>query len=283
MSCAPLLAIALMLTHATAAAGEASVAPETVSVHNGAVTLHALLWHPSGPAPFPTVLFTHGSGPTMEPDKPATLGPLFAKHGYVFLFLYRRGAGLSADQGTSPADLMDQEAASHGPEARNELQLRLLETDQLSDVLAGLAFLRGRSDVDARRLVVAGHSFGGVLALLAAERDRRVAAVVDFAGGARSWSDSPALRARLLAVVDRITAPVFFIHAANDYSVAPAKVLGAEMARLGKPYRVMIYPVVGKTAAEGHDLVYLGVATWEPDVFAFLDESMRAESSEEGT
>jgi hypothetical protein len=45
--------------------------------------------------------------------------------------------------------------------------------------------------------------------------------------------------------------------------------------RLGKPHRTKIYPPVGRTADEGHDFVDLGIATWEPDVFAFLDEHVR--------
>jgi hypothetical protein len=57
--------------------------------------------------------------------------------------------------------------------------------------------------------------------------------------------------------------------------VGPGKVPGAEMARLGKPQRVKIYPPVGRTADGGHDFIPLGVATWEPDVFAFLDEPLR--------
>jgi dienelactone hydrolase len=129
--------------------------------------------------------------------------------------------------------------------------------------------------VDARRVAVVGHSFGGSLALLMAERDSTIAAVVDFSGGAYSWGISPQLRARLLDAVGRVRAPVFFIHAANDYSVAPANTLGAEMARLGKPHRVKIYPPVGRTVEEGHSFIHLRVGTWESDVFAFLNESMR--------
>jgi hypothetical protein len=34
-------------------------------------------------------------------------------------------------------------------------------------------------------------------------------------------------------------------------------------------------PPVGETADDGHRFVYLSVATWEPDVFAFLDERLR--------
>jgi dipeptidyl aminopeptidase/acylaminoacyl peptidase len=200
---------------------------------------------------------------------------VFARHGYVFLFLFRRGAGLSAGQGTYSGDLLDRELAANGEEGRNQIQVQLLETDELSDALAGLAFLRALPEVDPRRVAVAGHSFGGSLTLLVAERDTMLRAVVDFAGAAYSWGRSPQLRARLLAAVRRIAAPVFVIHAANDYSVAPAEVLAAEMARLGKPHRVKIYPPFGRTADEGHSFVYLSVATWEPDVFAFLDESMR--------
>ena len=68
---------------------------------------------------------------------------------------------------------------------------------------------------------------------------------------------------------------MFFIHAANDFSVAPRNEMAAEMTRLGKPNRVKIYAAVGNTPAEGHDFVYLGLSTWEQDVFAFLDANMR--------
>jgi hypothetical protein len=37
----------------------------------------------------------------------------------------------------------------------------------------------------------------------------------------------------------------------------------------------MIYPPVGRTAREGHNLVYLNVPSWETDVFSFLDEHVR--------
>jgi hypothetical protein len=47
------------------------------------------------------------------------------------------------------------------------------------------------------------------------------------------------------------------------------------MERLGKPHRVKIYPAAGTSADDGHRFVYLGVATWEADVFEFLDEYMR--------
>jgi hypothetical protein len=51
--------------------------------------------------------------------------------------------------------------------------------------------------------------------------------------------------------------------------------MAAEMAWLGKPHRIKIYPPFGTTASQGHNLVDLSPVTWERDVFAFLDEHMR--------
>jgi dienelactone hydrolase len=259
----------------------AAAAPDTVSIRSGPLTLHAVVWRPAGPGPFPAVLFNHGSGPADAAlgTPRMALGPLFARHGYVFLFLFRRGAGLSAGEGTNSFDRVRQASAENGQEGRNRVQLELLEGDDLKDVMAGLAFLRSRPEVDARRVAVAGHSFGGSLTLLVAERDSAVRAALVFGGAAGSWDGSPALRARLGAAARRTTAPVFLIYAANDYTIAPAKTLAAEMERAGKPHRVKIYPPSGRSAVEGHDFVYREVSTWEPDVFAFLDRQLRGEPS----
>jgi len=62
--------------------------------------------------------------------------------------------GLSAKQGTDAVELMD---------ARNATQLHLLENEEMSDALSGLAFLRALPAVDARHVSVIGHSFGGWL------------------------------------------------------------------------------------------------------------------------
>jgi dienelactone hydrolase len=227
------------------------------------------------------VLFNHGSGHSGGssaggPDHrhPELLGPLFARHGYLFLYLYRRGDALSAGQGIPSGDLMDRAFAAGGQEARNQVQLRLLETDELDDAAAGLAFLRSRSDVDARRIALVGHSFGGSLTLLLAEHDPAVRAVVTFAALGYSWENSPELRARLMRAVERMAAAALFVDAANDYSLRPARELGAEMQRLGKLQRVRIYPPVGRTPAAGHDFIHLRVASWEPEVFAFLDQRL---------
>src|SRR5450432_2771893 len=77
--------------------GQTSGKSESVVVHNGSVTLHAMLWRPQGRGPFPGILLNHGSGRSREElerlgpyeRNAEQLGPVFARHGYVFLYLFR--------------------------------------------------------------------------------------------------------------------------------------------------------------------------------------------------
>src|SRR5262249_18285286 len=154
-------------------------------------------------------------------------------------------------QGAPDGDLMDRAFAAHGQEGRNRVQLELLETEALNEALAGVAFLRARPQVDARRIAVVGHSFGGALSLLLAARDTTLRPAVVFGVAAASWAHSPLLQRQLLTAVGH-TGPVFLIHAANDYSTAPGKALAAELQRVGRPGRLVIYPHFGRTAREGH-------------------------------
>ena len=142
----------------------------------------------------------------------------------------------------------------------------------MSDAISGLPFLRALPEVDARKVALVGHSFGGSLTLLMAEREPNLRAIVIFSGADYSWDRSALLRARLLTAMTHIEMPVIFIHAANDYSLAPGKALDARLQQLGKPHLVKIYPPIGKTADDGHAFLFLGMRIWEPDVFALLDE-----------
>lgn len=244
-----------------------STVPETVVVPSGKLSLKAFLWKPAGPGPFPAVLFCHGSGgadaghtaglPITEAAE--RLAPLFLKHGYAFLYLFRRGQGLSADQGDFMQNILQREETAKGKEARQHLQFLLATTDHLDDVMAGLSFLKAAPGIDAKRIAIAGHSFGGQLTLLAAGRDNSVRAAVTFAAAAGSWERSPELRERLLTAVNK----------------APGYALANELERLRKPHLLKIYPPIGKTAEDGHGFLYLAMPQWEDDVFRFLDKHVK--------
>lgn len=269
----PAILLGISLAQGTPADADEQAArgPTTIVIPNGPLRLQALLWRPEGRGPFPAVLFNHGSGPRSKSDG-NVLGPLFARHGYVFLFVYRHGQGLSVGQGVDSDQLLERELNQKGEDARNRLQLCLLETDHLSDAVASVDFLRSLPEVDRRRVAVVGHSFGGSLTILLTERDSTLRAGVVFGGAAASWARSAPLRARLLDAVRQASVPISFVYAANDYSVEPAQEMAAEMSKLAKPHELRIYPAFGETAADGHSLVYRGSATWEREVFAFLDK-----------
>jgi carboxymethylenebutenolidase len=90
---------------------------------------------------------------------------------------------------------------ANGEEAQKSMQFRLLTIEHLDDVIAGLSFLKKLPRVDANRIAFAGHSFGGQLTLLAAERENSVRTAVTFGAAAASWKDWPELRERLLGAV----------------------------------------------------------------------------------
>ncbi|HXL55497.1 MAG TPA: alpha/beta fold hydrolase [Chitinophagaceae bacterium] len=254
------------------------VGPDTVSVQSGNLTLKGLLWRPAGHGPFPTIIFCHGSyggADTTDPLQQTSLpGPVFAKKGYIFFVLFRRGVGLSKGHGENSAELMYNAFKEKGQEGRNKVQLQQLEADQLQDMISGLRFLRRRQEVDTNHIAVIGHSFGGSLALLFAEHEPGLKAVIVFAAAGYSWDLSPQLRTRLIKAVKNITVPVMMIHAQNDYSTNPGYALDSIMNKLNKPHILKIYPKFGGSVNEGHNFIFLSIETWEADVFKFLDENL---------
>src|SRR5882724_3022367 len=109
-----LFAFSVLLSSAAVGQLLPPTASETIIVPSGNLRLKGFLWRPPGPGPFPAVFFNHGSGSTdgahtgdLEiTDAAARLGPVFVKHGYAFLFLFRRGQGLSAGQGAFLQDVL---------------------------------------------------------------------------------------------------------------------------------------------------------------------------------
>jgi len=245
-------------------------ASDVVSFPSGQLTLQGALYKPEGAGPFPAVLYNHGSAPGMLSSQAfEALGPVFASHGYVFFGPYRRGQGLSASAGAYIGDQISAAVKDGGIRAGAATMIRLLETDHLNDQLAGLAWLRKQGFVQPNRIAVAGTSFGGIEAVLGAERESYCAAI-DTAGGAQSWAESPELQALMNRAVRNSRSPIFLFQAENDYDLSPTHVLSAAMKDAGKAFEVKIYPPFGKSAQDGHSFGYFGSSVWADDVFRFL-------------
>jgi dienelactone hydrolase len=242
-----------------------------VKFPSGVLTLQGELFTPDGKGPFPAVLYNHGSAPGMlNSQASAVIGPMFAKKGWVFFMPYRRGQGLSEDQGPYIMDEINSAKWSPFKNA-SETMVHLLETDHLDDQIAALEWLKKQEFVQKNCIAAMGNSFGGIETLLGMSRAGYFAGIV-ASGGAQSWKHSDELQMVMKSAVSKIQKPVFFFQAANDYDLSPGKVLSSEMLRAGKVAKLKIYPEFGSSKKEGHSFPYRGVSIWFEDVFSFLNK-----------
>jgi len=245
--------------------------PPEVSFPSGKLLLRGFVYKPAGDGPFPAVLWNHGS--ERLPGWLPQLGPLFVSKGYVLFIPHRRGQGLSSGAGEYIMDALAKAQEQSGPAARSRQLVELMQV-HLEDQEAALAYLKSLPYVDAKRVAVAGCSFGGIQTLLAAAEDLGLRAAVDFAGGAESWRGSPDLRDRMTRAARGARVPVFFIQAKNDYDTSPSEQLAKEMEKAGKPHQIHIFPRSGKTTQEAHEFCIRGGEVWGGEAFDFLASAM---------
>lgn len=258
-------AVAAFLPPIESAWGQAARA-EKVTFPSGKLVLRGLIYRPQGSAPFPAVLYNHGSERTV--GSRLELAQAFVSKGYVFFLPHRRS------HGNSPSDsFVDSlyDKGSRGIVALHEVHLE--------DQLSALSYLKQLSYVDPTRIAVAGCSYGGIQTILAVEANAEhklgLRAAIDFAGGAMSWG-SFILRNRMARAVRQATIPILFIQAENDYDLGPSRTLAGELDRLGKPHKLLIYLRFGATAQEGHGFCGArGAEIWAPDVFKFIETHLK--------
>jgi dienelactone hydrolase len=171
---------------------------ETVAFQSGRLRLKGLLFRPSTAGLRPVVVYLHGIGNEYGSEIDA-VAAAYTDRGYVLFAPFRRGQGLSADSGPSLRDRPLDEQKRHGEASARLLQARLMETEQLDDVRAAIAYARTLPGIRKENITVAGNSFGGALAILAAARVRGIKAAVASAPAAQAWSSSPRMRELLLA------------------------------------------------------------------------------------
>lgn len=192
---------------------------EEVSIPSGPLTLKGYLMMPAGRGPCPVVVYAHGSqGCTRDVG---VNGNFFVRHGVGLLSFDKRGAGESSGNWQSAS-----------------LQ------DLAGDVLAGVAWLKARPDVDPKRIGVWGISQGGWLSSIAAATSRDVAFQISQVGsGVPVWENMvhekrSDLRAAGLSgpALEEACAFTVRVYRRMSEGCAPAEVHAMAKAEAGKPW-----------------------------------------------
>ena len=126
----------------------------------------------AGRLKLPTVVLVAGSGPV---DRDSTVAGIpilsqlagaLAEQGYLVLRYDKRAVGQSGGRSES-----------------------VTQADYAEDLVGIVKWLAKRDDVDPRRIAVAGHSEGGTIAMLAADREKKISALVLIATSGTTGAD----------------------------------------------------------------------------------------------
>lgn len=214
-------------------------------------TMRVCVGEPTGRGPHPAVLLAfHRHGYSAFT---ADVVAQFSAAGYLIAVpdLYHRCGNVSADEAVK--------------------QRR--DDDVLADMAAGLRYMQARPDVDASRLIIAGHCMGGRIAFLAASTWPTVfKACLSYYGGGmfRPWHGAKPP----FDLLDAIRCPVAGFFGNNDDNPPPAEVdrIEAVLKRAGVAHEIHRYDGAGHGyMAKGpkyHEAATLD--SWRCS-FAFLD------------
>lgn len=156
--------VALQLAAVPASAAEQSVR------YSSDVPLAAALLTPDRPGPHPALVLVQGSGASDRTNGWARdIAEMLRVAGYAVLLTDKRGSGQSGG---------DWKKAGF--------------EDLAGDALAGVSFLKGRREIDGRRIGVIGLSQGGRVVPIAAARSGDVAFIINLVGDAVSFAEQSA-------------------------------------------------------------------------------------------
>lgn len=148
---------------------------EPITVGADGWPLPGILTRPRAARPVPLVILVHGSGPQ---DKDETIGPNTP---------FRELARGLATRGIA---VIRYDKRTHAHKDRlvqgNKAATITLDEEVIDDVLATLVKARGLSGIDSSRIFVLGHSLGGAVAPVIAQRDKQLAGIILMAASNRS-------------------------------------------------------------------------------------------------
>jgi dienelactone hydrolase len=246
---------------------EHAMVPVEKEFRSGNHLLKGYFFRPPGAGPFPCMVLNHGSGidrGTLDVSRPGTAS-LLAGWGISSFLPHRHGYG------NSEGPPWRQEASAAFGTAEYDTQLAARLDRESNDVLAAAELVAALPEVRADHIGVMGSSFGGVNTLLAAAKWKNFTCAVEFAGAAMNWDRTPGLRRLMTEAALRLTMPIFFIQAENDYSIRPTRELAQALEGSGVTFQAKVFPPFGITPHEGHLFERDGAHLWAPEVRQFLE------------
>jgi len=191
---------------------------------------------PKGSGPFPCVVMVTGSGPQDRDE--ALLGhrPFLViadhltRHGIAVLRYDDRGVAKSTGNFASATS-----------------------DDFADDALAAVAFLQTRKEVDPRKIGIAGHSEGGLIAPICAAKSKDVAFIVLLAGTGMSGAELIPIQQRLIGIAAGTSAAEAETQAKDSAEIFALLLTGKSDAELKEAIRVVTLRQL-KAAPETKDL-----------------------------
>lgn len=263
------LVASVMLTAAGSACGsaDAPVSPRSINgttadaIVNGSVRLAYSLDLPPGSGPFPAVVLGHGSGQVTR-QQLLWLSQQFVARGVAVLRFDKRGVGEST-------------GVYSGVGVGNSVAQF---SDLASDIVAAVRFVRGRAEIDARRVGLAGVSQAGWILPIAARELGDAAFMILWSGPVCSvgleifYSDLAEFSSVPLADVYArlpsfsgapgfdpidtlrvVSTPTLWLLGLDDRSI-PVKTTLDNLAALtagGRPFEWRTYPGLGHSLSPG--------------------------------
>jgi dienelactone hydrolase len=235
----------------------------------------ATVLRPDGQGPFGAVILNHGVSASAREraressDLLINAAAVFARRGYVVVMPLRRGFGATG------GEMAEDPGSCSNPDYFSA------EARAADDVMAAYDYARALSYVDGSRMMLAGQSAGGMVALFTAgtRKPAGLMAVLSFAAGRGGDPEAtpgvPCAVEPVARVLDalgkNIRVPVLLHYSENDLFFSPKITRGwyQRLAAGGANAEYALQPAFGK---DGHYIFgdTLGVRYWLPTVEQFL-------------
>lgn len=201
-------------------------------------------------AGFPLLVFNHGS--ESDPGPKCAEGQYFSQKGFVVFVPVRRGhvgsTGMTFAEYTSglPGVPSTHECSTPGQSGPCKMEyLHRQETDVQNAItfVKGLTVgLFGPKLVNADRIALMGHSFGGIVTTFSNAKDMGQKVAISIAGASQSWEGNASAQTEMIAAVSDAVAPIYFLEPMNDHSIQPTNVLSQVAGMNCRLFQAALFP-----------------------------------------